>query len=566
MLRKLLAVLFLILTSLGFIAGNVNAANEQAKQEVVFADAGWDSVKFHNAVAGFIGTHAYNITPKIISGSTPIIQTALLRSDVDVHMELWTDNVPTFEADMKTGKLLNLGINFDDDKQGLYVPRYLIEGDAKRGIKALAPDLKTVKDLARYAHLFKDPEDPSKGRLYGAIPGWSIDKILYLKYEAYGLNKNYVYFRSGSEPALNSAFLAAYTKGEPIVGYNYEPTWLTGKLDLVLLQDEPYNEVGFQRGLTEARSVPVCIVANKQLQSINKALKGDNAAAANWLLSFPEEVQVDWTKPIDNFVNYINTTYASFFNKVKDILTWCILSIERLLNFIPWWLTIIAIAALGKVLTGKLSRGIIYGIGLFAIGAFGYWSMMNETLAVVISSVIISLLLGLPIGILVSTSRLANSLLRPLLDAMQTMPTFVYMIPAVMLLGPGKVPAVLATVVYAIVPVIRLTSHGIQQVDPNVVEASAAFGASRWQTLFKVQIPQAMPTIMTGINQTMMMAVAMVVTCAMIGANGLGMEVLIAINRTESGRGLIAGISIVIIAIIIDRLTQSLADKKKEGK
>ena len=149
---------------------------------------------------------------------------------------------------------------------------------------------------------------------------------------------------------------------------------------------------------------------------------------------------------------------------------------------------------------------------------------------------------------------------------MQTMPTFVYMIPAVMLLGPGKVPAVLATVVYAIVPVIRLTSHGIQQVDPNVVEASAAFGASRWQTLFKGQIPQAMPTIMTGINQTMMMAVAMVVTCAMIGANGLGMEVLIAINRTESGRGLIAGISIVIIAIIIDRLTQSLADKKKEGK
>lgn len=625
MLRKLSAVFLLILTSLGFIAGNVNAANEQAKQEVVFADAGWDSVKFHNAVAGFIATHAYNITPKIISGSTPIIQTALLRGDVDVHMELWTDNVPTFEADMKTGKLLNLGINFDDDKQGLYVPRYLIEGDAKRGIKALAPDLKTVKDLARYAHLFKDPEDPTKGRLYGAIPGWSIDKILYLKYEAYGLNKNYVYFRSGSEPALNSAFLAAYTKGEPIVGYNYEPTWLTGKLDLVLLQDEPYNEVGFQRGLTEARSVPVCIVANKQLQSkspefvaflqkyhttsaltaealahiadtkctydeaaiwfmqrhpellaqwlpddklqsISKALKGDNAAAANWLLSFPEEVQVDWTKPIDNFVNYINTTYASFFNKVKDILTWCILSIERLLNFIPWWLTIIAIAALGKVLTGKLSRGIIYGIGLFAIGAFGYWSMMSETLAVVISSVIISLLLGLPIGILVSTSKLANRLLRPLLDAMQTMPTFVYMIPAVMLLGPGKVPAVLATVVYAVVPVIRLTSHGIQQVDPNVVEASTAFGASRWQTLFKVQIPQAMPTIMTGINQTMMMAVAMVVTCAMIGANGLGMEVLIAINRTESGRGLIAGISIVIIAIIIDRLTQSLADKKKEGK
>ena len=142
--------------------------------------------------------------------------------------------------------------------------------------------------------------------------------------------------------------------------------------------------------------------------------------------------------------------------------------------------------------------------------------------------------------------------------------TFVYMIPAVMLLGPGKVPAVLATVVYAVVPVIRLTSHGIRQVDQEVVEASRSFGSSSWQTLFKVQIPQALPTIMTGINQTMMMAVAMVVTCAMIGANGLGMEVLIAINRMESGRGIIAGFAIVIIAIIIDRLTQSLV--QKEGK
>ena len=205
-------------------------------------------------------------------------------------------------------------------------------------------------------------------------------------------------------------------------------------------------------------------------------------------------------------------------------------------------------------------------IGLGNVWRFPFITGLYGGASFVLIYLCFLLLLGLPIGILVSTSRLANRLLRPLLNAMQTMPTFVYMIPAVMLLGPGKVPAVLATVVYAVVPVIRLTSHGIQQVDPNVVEASAAFGASRWQTLFKVQIPQAMPTIMTGINQTMMMAVAMVVTCAMIGANGLGMEVLIAINRTESGRGLIAGISIVIIAIIIDRLTQSLADKKKEGK
>lgn len=189
--------------------------------------------------------------------------------------------------------------------------------------------------------------------------------------------------------------------------------------------------------------------------------------------------------------------------------------------------------------------------------------MMCETLSIVLAAVFFSLLIGLPIGVLLASIKRADPLIRPFLDAMQTMPTFVYMIPAVMLLGPGKVPAGLATVVYAVVPVIRLTSHGIKQVDPEVVEASRSFGASRFQTLVKVQIPQALPTIMTGINQTMMMAVAMVVTSSMIGANGLGMEVLIAINRMESGRGLSAGLSIVIIAILLDRLTQSVIRKEE---
>ena len=610
---------FIMLFSfLCILCNSVFAAGTPTK--IVFSDAGWDSVKFHSAVAGFIGQHAYNIQPTTISGSSSIVQAALVRGDIDVNMELWTDNVPTYKADMETGKLVKLGINFDDNKQGLYVPRYLIEGDSKRNIKPLAPELRSVRDLPRYAQLFRSDDAPDKGRIYGAIPGWAIDEILHKKFLAYGLDKSFVYFRSGSEPTLNSAFLAAYAKGEPIVGYNYEPTWITGKLDLVLLQDAPYTEAGFVQGLTEARSVPVCVVANKQLldkapefaeflrqyhtssaltaealayiadtkcsydeaaqwflkkhpelisqwlpaqkqELVNAALEGQATTKNSWFLQFPESWQVNLTDPIDNFVKHINTVYGSFFNEVKLLLSKSINGIEALLNLLPWWLVIGATGLLGKYLTGKTFNGFLYGLGLFAIGSFGYWSLMNETLAVIITSVLLSLLIGLPIGIMVSTIPMANKLLRPLLDAMQTMPTFVYMIPAVMLLGPGKVPAVLATIIYAVVPVIRLTSHGIQQVDRDIVEASASFGASRWQTLFKVQIPQALPTIMTGVNQTMMMAIAMVVTCAMIGANGLGMEVLIAINRTESGRGLIAGISIVIIAIIIDRLTQSLSKK-----
>lgn len=620
MLKKL--ALLCMLAACFFISA-CTSDNNQPKTTVTFSDAGWDSVKFHNAVAAYIGKSAYNIDAKTISGSSSIVEAALVRGDIDVNMELWTSNVPSYEADMATGRLVNLGINFDDNRQGLYVPRYLVEGDAKRDIKPLAPDLKTVKDLSRYAHLFQDPENPSKGRIYGAIPGWEADAVFYKKYTAYGLDRNYIYFRSGSEAALSTAFVSAYTKGEPIVGFNWEPTWVSGKIDMLLLEDAPYTPEGFQQGLTAAPAVPVCVVANVQLldkapefagflkkyrtssaltaealayisdtkatydeaavwflqkhpellaqwlpkdkaAAVTAALNGKADTADSWLFTFPAALKIDLTAPIDNFVKYINSTYASFFNGVKDFLSWSISSIEKVLNFIPWWLTICIVVALGKRMTGRLQNGLLYGAGLFAIGLFGYWSMMNETLAVIIASVVISLCIGLPIGILVSTSSLANKILRPVLDAMQTMPTFVYMIPAVMLLGPGKVPAVLATVVYAVVPVIRLTSHGIQQVDKEIVEASISFGSSRWQTLFKVQIPQALPTIMTGVNQTMMMAVAMVVTCAMIGANGLGMEVLIAINRTESGRGLIAGISIVIIAIIIDRLTQSLARKQEE--
>ena len=589
---------------------------------VVLSDANWDSVKFHNAVVQYIGENAYDLDFKIISGSAPIVHAALMRGDIDLNMELWTDNTPTYPQDIKSGKLVDLGINFDDNRQGFYVPRYLVEGDPRRNLKPLAPDLKTVRDLKKYAHLFPADDNSTRSRLYGAVPGWQADLVMHRKYEAYGLDQQYVYFRSGSEVALFTAFMSAYSKGEPIVGYCYEPTWLTGKLDLVLLEDAPYEPQAFIQGLTAARAVPVKKIAHvafpekqpefvefikkyrtssaltaqalaymseqkaspretavwflqqhpelllhwlpaDRLALVQQALREGQAQEHNYLLDFPQW-RLDFTASIDNFVKYLNAAYASFFDQVKLVLSWSISTVEGFLNFLPWWLTILLTVAIGKKLTGKLQNGLLYGLGLFLIGLFGYWEMMNETLAIIFAAVVISLLLGLPLGILVSTSMLANQLLRPLLDAMQTMPTFVYMIPAVMLLGPGKVPAVLATVVYAVVPVIRLTSHGIQQVDQEIVEASNAFGASRWQTLFKVQIPQALPTIMAGINQTMMMAVAMVVTCAMIGANGLGMEVLIAINRTESGRGLIAGLSIVIIAIIIDRLTQSLTRKKED--
>lgn len=259
MRKKILQILSGILCV--FLISGCGSSNEKT---VVFSDAGWDSVKFHNAVAGLVAEKAYGLQVETMSGSSAILEAALVRGDVDVNMELWTDNIPTYLADKAAGGIVDLGINFDDNKQGFYVPRYVVEGDPQRGIAPIAPGLKTVADLAKYSDIFVDEENPSKGRIYGAIPGWAADESFFKKYEYYGLNTNYVYFRPGSEATLNTAFLTAYEKGLPIVGYNWEPTWVSGKLDMVLLQDAPYTEQGFLEGKTAAPSVVVMVAANSR--------------------------------------------------------------------------------------------------------------------------------------------------------------------------------------------------------------------------------------------------------------------------------------------------------------
>lgn len=283
-----------------------------------------------------------------------------------------------------------------------------------------------------------------------------------------------------------------------------------------------------------------------------------------WLFAFPEQIFVDIKTPIDNAVLYMLKNWDVFFDGMADGIRSLLSGVSSVVDLIPWWLLIAAVFIATLRLSKKLGRAVLYSALLFFIGAIGLWALMYQTLVIVITSVIISLLLGLPTGILISSSKRADAIIRPVLDTMQTMPSFVYLIPAAMLLGLGQVPAVLATTIYAMPPVIRLTSHGIQQVNVEVVEAAKAFGATKAQTLFKVQIPQALKTIMAGVNQTIMMAIAMVVTCSMIAAPGLGAEVIMGINRLESGRGFAAGTAIVIVAIIMDRLTQGIIKAKED--
>ena len=270
-------------------------------------------------------------------------------------------------------------------------------------------------------------------------------------------------------------------------------------------------------------------------------------------------MSLDIKKPIDDAIEYMVQNWGGFFDGVSDTLRVLLLWVRTAVNIIPWWALIATVFVLTLKTSGRLSRALLYAGLLLFVGIIGLWEMMYATLTIIVTSVILSLLLGFPLGVLISFSDRASRLVRPVLDTMQTMPSFVYLIPAVMLLGLGNVPAVIATIIYAMPPIVRMTSHGIRQVDREVVEAAQSFGSTRFQLLTKVLIPQAMPTIMAGVNQTIMMAISMVVTCSMIGATGLGSEVIKGINRLQSGRGFAAGTAIVIVAIIIDRLTQGFA-------
>ncbi|WP_313134847.1 ABC transporter substrate-binding protein [Anaerocolumna sp.] len=257
----LIGITLLICAS--FLVGCKTDSNTVIK----LADVGWDSIKFHNAVADFIAVNAYGYETEEISATTPLTVQALKGGDIDVIMEMWTNNVVSYSEDIASGAYQELGTNFDDNNQGFYVPRYVIEGDPARGIKPVAPDLKTVADLVKYKDVFVDEEDVTRGRIYGAISGWEIDQVMYNKYKYYGLDKDFNYFRPGSDSPLAAAFSSAYEKGEPVVGYYWEPTWLTGKYDLVLLEDAPYDPETYPDGKTACPPVNVTVcVSNDMLE------------------------------------------------------------------------------------------------------------------------------------------------------------------------------------------------------------------------------------------------------------------------------------------------------------
>ena len=290
---------------------------------------------------------------------------------------------------------------------------------------------------------------------------------------------------------------------------------------------------------------------------------------SEFFTTFPEMSKAGlraFKKTVDGAYRQFSREYGDSIEAIFDPVLFFLIWFEKLLQNSPW--IIVLIVFLGLIYFG--SRSIFLTIGSFIafilIGYFGMWEDTMSTVSIIGVCTFLSIGFGIPLGILMSGSDRSRAAISPVLDIMQTMPSFVYLIPVVMLLGIGKIPGLLAVVIYAIPPIIRLTDLGIREVDKEVLEAADAFGANRRQKLFRVQLPLALPTIFAGINQTIMMALAMVVIASMIGVKGLGQPVLKAIANQYFTMGLLNGLAIVVLAIIFDRVSQSFGKRLQQHR
>jgi glycine betaine/proline transport system permease protein len=280
---------------------------------------------------------------------------------------------------------------------------------------------------------------------------------------------------------------------------------------------------------------------------------------------FPDSLTIAIAPAINAAIDALVINYGAAFRTLGDGILWVIVGVEQLLRGMPWWLVTVIGGALAYIAARRIVFALATIAAFLAVGVLGLWDQAMQTLALMLVATTVSTVIGVPVGTGLAQSSRAGSIVRPILDAMQTLPSFVYLVPAMMLFGLGKVPALLATVIYAMPPIARMTELGLRTANPEAVEAAIAFGASARQKLWHVEFPLALPSIMAGINQATMLALSMVVVASMIGARGLGEEVLLGIQRLDVGRSVVAGLTIVILAVVLDRITQAAAKPRNTG-
>ncbi|TAL81557.1 MAG: ABC transporter permease subunit [Candidimonas sp.] len=627
----------LLLILLGWLLMFVSAGAapvEQCNQgkPVRFASQTWESAEFTMNVLQQILDKAYGCQTEAVPGTAAATETALTQNDLQVVAELWSGRTKIIVDAIKAGTVQVVGDTLAGGAtQGWYVPDYVINGDAKRGIKAVAPDLRSWKDLPKYKELFADPETPGKGRFLNCPNGWVCEKTNTRLLKVLNLDQDYTNFRAGTGAALDAAISSAYDQGKPILFYYWQPTGLMAKYKFKKIGLPPFNQacwdvvvsgkgelcptdflvahLGIAVSTPFAKRNPEIMGLFQRVQfkpallnqiiytMTSQHIRGDVAAERFlrerpdiWKAWMPADRAARMAQalglqsavahsshsifPSVSMTNYVNKQLVSAVQRYgrslhafsNFILTTVLLPMEQFFEGVPPALFLLFVGALAWNATRKASLALCYMVGLYAIGAVGLWDKLMQTFALVLVSTVFAIIIGIPIGILMARHRLLRRVLTPVLDVMQTLPSFVYLIPVLMFFGLGKVPALFATIIYAVPPLIRLTTLGLRQVDFDIMEAAQSFGVTRWQMLTRVTLPLARPSIMAGINQTTMMALAMVVVASMIGARGLGEDVLAGIQTLNVGLGLQAGLAIVILAIVIDRITQAYGKSRRSAQ
>jgi len=388
---------------------------------------------------------------------------------------------------------------------------------------------------------------------HAGLPGW---KALLLGPAALAARGKGGLFWLGFAAEL--AALAAFGQGIA------SASWLTVVLAAVVFAASRFTACSLSRQPVRRSlggwGLPLAVLTVSQALVIWRVLTPD---ATGLLVQFPanRSLLLLAAQSIDQFIGWSQGTFENAFVGIIVAVRTVIEGIEQLLGWLPWPVSALALVFLSWRSAGW-ALALTSSAALLYIGLFGFWERTIATLALVGSSVLIALLIGVPTSILLAKRPLVRRVFTPLLDVMQTLPTFVYLIPAVAFFSVGKTPAVIATVIFALAPMIRLTSLGIQEVPKDAVEAAVAHGASPWQTLIKVQLPLARRSLLLGINQTLVMSLSMVVVAALIGAGGLGYDVMTALRNIKGGEGVLAGIAIVLCALIPDRIIQSSLRKQ----
>ncbi|MBL4818909.1 MAG: ABC transporter permease subunit [Deltaproteobacteria bacterium] len=564
------------------VSGLALAAPDPACQEVHLADAGWTDSSATTAVAAAL-LKAQGYSPKISLLSLPVILASMANGQVDVFLGNWMPSQSTFIDPYLDKKQIEvLSQNLDGAKYTLAVPEYVYNA----GVHSFS-------DLHKYAPRFDN-------KVYGIEPGSDGNTKVLKMFKDPALKLSGWSLVESSEQAMLSAVRKAVPEKEWIVFEGWSPHPMNIQIPMRYLDgDERYfgPNYGASKVFTIANPVfaKKCPVPANFLKGLHFSVQDENElmllileeglspkdAARTWLTSHPTKVK-DWlgaqnaslfqdfasektadsliagfSIPLGTFaengIQFLTDNFSSefllFSQTVENIIQTLISALLKLRPLLAILLLTLALYFWRRSIW--LSLGVCFGFML--ILSMGLWAQTIETLVLVLLATLFSCALGIPLGVWASKNKAVYQVLSPILDLMQTLPTFVYLIPTLMLFGLGIVPGLISTVIFAIAAPIRLTHLGLTQVPRELLEVGDAFGASKWQRFYKIELPHAMPSILTGLNQCILLSLSMVVIAALVGANGLGTSVVRALNTVNVKQGFEAGLAIVILALILDR-------------